>query len=994
LVYFAAMSFLRRWLVSVLLLTGGVVQLSAQSGLDWMTSHVWRMQDGLPDQIVQAIAQTPDHYLWIGTKLGLVRFDGFHFLEYGGDAAPALRDFGVDCILVARDSSLWVGTQGGGVVHLSRNGSHTYGIDAGLESGLVRALYEDDSGRIWAGADHGLYRLDNESGGRFLRIDDIVRTPNLAIHAIVGDGHGGIWAGGSRLLHFPAKPSGTPWEEQQLPRQAASIRIWALAFAPDETLWVGTLSGLLRVHDGVISKERPVSGGILSLQIDARQRLWIGTSGGGLFQIDRGGAISHPAAAMQITSDTVLALAEDKGRNLWVGTQSGLVRFSATGMHLTRIPSAINADFGSVSVDTDRSLWVCSRQLIHISHGDTKRANLPSVQHVPVRSVMREQSGAFWVGTLGRGAYRIAPNGHIDHYTTEIGTNYIRAFIETAHDGVWIASDGGVANWHDGHLTSYQDSSGAPRAQTIAMAPGARGELWVGTYHGLFFLKNGAYVPSAASLALGAHMVLALHSSRDGTLWIGTENGLFLWRNQHLRRITFDNEMGGKAILSILEDGRGRVWLGGSRTVLRANLAVLEAIAENPSLRGSFAPEIFAISGETGAELSGSGTSNAVLDGADGAWFASYEGPLHIQAEEVALSDEPPPLTLGRVAVDGRRIATRDRAVLEPSAKTLEIDATPIELSARSGLQLRRRLIGFDTRWTRITSMQPATYTNLPPGEYIYRVEANWTGSSRISSLEFPIVQRSHFYRRPLFLGACGATLILFAWLVHLLHVRQVTLRFRLISEERGRVAREIHDTVVQGCIGVSSLLEAVAIRQPRVPDMAEEHHLLDSAREQIAITIAEARDAIWDLRHPQDGGGLAHSLRAMLDRMTAIQNTIVEFECEGAATPLKRESEHELLMTVREALQNAIAHAAPAHILLRLQYDAEKITIIVHDDGRGFESGTLAGDQSMHFGLVGMCERMERVAGSCTIDSGVGVGAKVTLELPVHPNLRTLKDI
>ena len=181
----------------------------------------------------------------------------------------------------------------------------------------------------------------------------------------------------------PEKPPaslsiGAPWnsvEERALPRQAASIRIWTLALAHDGTLWVGTLGGLLRVHNASISKESRISGGILSLKIDERQRLWVGTSGDGLFQIDAPGMISHAAPPTQIASDTVLALAEDGEHNLWVGTQSGLMRFSATGMHITRIPSAINADFGSVFVDTDHSLWVCSRQLIHLDGGKARIAN-------------------------------------------------------------------------------------------------------------------------------------------------------------------------------------------------------------------------------------------------------------------------------------------------------------------------------------------------------------------------------------------------------------------------------------------------------------------------------------------------------------------------------------------------------------------------------------------------------------------------------------------
>lgn len=953
-----------------------------------MTSRTWRIQDGLPDQVVQAIAQGPDHYLWLGTKTGLVRFDGYHFLEFGSGSAPVLRDFGVDCILVARDNSLWIGTQGGGVVHLLSGGSRTYGFSEGMDSGLVRALYEDAAGRIWAGTDHGLFYMDpRQNNTRFIRVRNKLHIPDLSVHAIVGDGEGGVWVGGSRLLHFfdDGPPEGSSWEEVKLQDQPASVRIWTMALAADKTLWVGTLAGLLsKPPDKPPVREKRIPGGTLSLHIDDQQRLWVGTLGEGLFIMNGDGSVSHAVTGGELSSNAVLAMAEDEGHDLWVGTQSGLTRFSNTGMHITRIPGAVDADFGSVAVDSDRSLWVCSRELIHL-HGDKiETVALPSLQGITIRSVMRERSGAFWVGTLGNGAYRMPKSGPAEHYTREIGTNYIRSFLETKNDGVWIASDGGVANYRDGQMKSFQNAAGSPHAPVIAIAPGASGELWVGTYQGLSLLSHGVYqVPSVAA-ALGNRMIWALHRSDDGTLWIGTESGLYRWHNGQLTHLRLREEMGGSAVLSILEDSKGRMWLGGRTSVLRTQRSALEYLTENPASRSLFAPEIFEVSRETGTELSGGSSAVAELDGEGGAWFASHDGPVHIQSAGIITIGTPPPLILRQVSVDGQRIKIDGPVVLQPSAKTLEIDATPISFSARPGLQLRRRLIGFDSEWLPATSLQPATYTSLPAGKYTYRVEASWRGSPGVTVLELPIIQQTHFYRRPIFLIFCAALALSLTWLIHELRVRQMALRFRLTAEERSRMAREIHDTVVQGCIGVSSLLEAIAIRHAKAPQ-PEGDGLLNTAREQIALTIVEARDAIWNLRQPQQGGGLAHSFRAMLDRMTASRNTIVSFDCEGEPILLERATEHELLMAVREALHNAMTHGSPSHISLTLQYGNDRLTVHIRDDGRGFSPGEQHADHGLHVGLIGMQERMERVGGSCTIESVPGRGAEVTLALPLR---------
>lgn len=953
-----------------------------------MTARTWRMRDGLPDQVVQAIAQTSDGYLWLGTKLGLVRFDGAYFLDYGAASAPALREFGVGCILVARDRSLWVGTQGGGVVHLLAEGNKTYAAAEGLGNGLVRALYEDERGRIWAGTDHGVFRKDSLArDGRFAIVDDLPGRFDWGVHAIIGDGHGGAWLGGSRLLHFlgNGRTAKEQWQEIDLPPKGGSVRIWSMALSPDGTLWAASLGGLLRKPpDAPVERDGRFPAGTLSLLIDRQQRLWVGTLGDGLLLLNPDGTFSHALANNQAANNAVLALTENSARDIWVGTQSGLVRFSVTGMHLTRLPGAVDADFGSVAVDKDHSLWVCSRQLIQMRGATQQPVALPGLHDTAIRSVLRDREGTFWVGTSGSGVYRFS-HGRSDHYTAEIGTNYIRGFLETPNDGVWIASDGGIANWHAGKVTSYQNAPGSPHAPVVAMASGGPGELWVGTYQGVFLLRHGAYVPSSLASAIGRHTVWALHRADDGSLWIGTENGLLLWQHDHLHALSFSEEMGGSAVLSILEDDRGRIWLGGRTSVLRAPRALLEDLAGDRIPRTAFTPEIFAVSRETGTELSGGSGSVADLDGEGGAWFASHDGPLHIFGADTPPVGDAPPIALRQVSVDGQRIAANGPVTLPPSARALEIDASPISLSGRPGLELRRRLIGFDSRWTSITPNQPATYTNLPPGRYIYRMEAGWRGSSPVTVFELPIVQQSHFYRRPLFLALCVVLLLVMVWLIHVLRVRQMKLRFRATTEERNRMAREIHDTVVQGCIGVSSLLEAVAIRKPHTAPPDSSDTLLDTAREQIALTIVEARDAIWNLRQPRHDGGLIHSLEAMLERMTSSRDTVASFHSAGDPIRLARTEEHELLMSVREALHNATTHAAPSHIALTLTYTPELLTVSIRDDGRGFEPADAQPSHGFHYGLLGMQERMERIGGSCNINSIPGRGAEVLLQLPLR---------
>jgi ligand-binding sensor domain-containing protein len=330
---------------------------------DGYTRRVWQTQDGLPENTVQAFAQTPDHYLWIGTSGGLVRFDGARFVVFDRGNTPEIRENSIFCLTVSRDGSLWAGTDGGGLLRYWKGVFRAYSAPDGLTNGFVRAVYEDREGRLWAGTDDGLFQL---SGERFTRADGNGKIPALAVHDIREDHAGGLWVGGSKLVMI----QGSEYREFMLEGYPSATRVKSILETTDGTMWVGTVSGLQRprgsLESGRFEKISEVSSTVRVLREDRGGTLWIGSIGGGLVRF-RDGRFARVPTQDNPPGSTVLALFEDREQNIWVGMQTGLLRLSRTAMSTFPLPDVPNADFGTVYPDRDGSLWVASTHLYRIN---------------------------------------------------------------------------------------------------------------------------------------------------------------------------------------------------------------------------------------------------------------------------------------------------------------------------------------------------------------------------------------------------------------------------------------------------------------------------------------------------------------------------------------------------------------------------------------------------------------------------------------------------
>ena len=974
-----------RWLLVAGLLASALCcapPVPAQSGEWSYTAHSWQPQNGLPGETVQAFAQTADGHLWVGTSEGLARFDGEHFTVFARENTPQMRENSVFCLLAGRNGSLWIGTEGGGLVEMHGGRFSVYGAAEGLSDGFVRALFEDRAGALWVATDNGLFRKKSGRREQLERIDNRAEMPGNAFHGVLEDRRGRMWAGAARLY---ALINGQP-REFKLDGTDSQNRVKSILESEDGSIWVGTVSGLHRLRPGSEHFERVAGawGTIRSLCAVAPGELWAGAIGQGIFRIHydaQHSAAAHMDAPSPQVSNTILSIFADDTGNLWVGTQVGMVRLSRTPVQVISLPQAADSDFGTVSLDADGSLWSASNQLVHVTDGRATPFRFAALSEARVRNLLRTRDGSLWIGTDGSGLFRISKQATA-HYTMRQGlpNNFIRCLLEARDGSIWIGMDEGVSHLDGSGFHNLTMQNGLVYFSIRSLLEDHNGDIWVGTEHGLSHLHQGQPVHDAATEALKEEKVWALHEDRDGGLWMGTRtNGLYRYRDGVVTHTTTANGLGSNSIYSILEDGKQHLWLSGPLGVMLVNRAELDAQARDP--RQVLSMRFYRGDAGDKPTLFYGGTQPAgVIARGDEAWFPTNRGLWRIKPTEF----DVPALThldMGAATVDGKAAAAGTELTLAAAASRIEIAYEPVMLSSQEDLQFHYRLVGFDPDWTTAGANQrSATYTNLPAGKYTFMVEA-WQREhpeQRVRAA-LQVVKHPYFYRTPWFIGLCVLAAGLAAIAAYQVRIRQVYGRYEAVLAERTRLAREMHDTLIQGCASVSAMLEAAS--GCALDDSESRQHLIEYASTQIRATMDEARQAVWNLRDSEKAPStLAASLQQMGERISREYGIAVECVVTGTPFPLGQQGTHELAMVAREGLYNAVLHGHPQRIFTELQFSAKHLEMLLRDDGEGFDAVAVSAEG--HYGLQGLRERVHRFEGDVQIESQPGRGTTVRVTI------------
>jgi ligand-binding sensor domain-containing protein/signal transduction histidine kinase len=1006
--YWAAVGLM--WMGTGLAQVSSRGRLPAQSPFEY-TRTLWRISDGLPEDTVQAIVESSAGALWIGTTGGLTRFDGSH-MRVPAQAQPLLAT-SIFTLTLGRDGSLWAGTEGGGLLRVWSGGVKVYSVREGLKDGFIRKVLEDSRGRLWVGTDDGLFVMDNlASGSERLRRVDVGAIAPLAVHAITEDHEGRIWVGGSRLI--AVDPDGT---EREFALQGAysQTRVKSLLETRDGRLWVGTVGGLQYFETGgrlgdaaaslVAGKFHAVAGiraTVRALLESSDGTLWIGTIGDGVWTL-RGDTLTRKSGQGLLPSETVLTLFEDDQRQIWIGTQAGLVRLNRTPVSVVALPEGGDPDFETISGDALGDVWVAAQSLYLIREGVAKSVTYGGLTNVKVRNVYRARDGALWIGTDGSGAYRVPQDANggqpIRHYTapSELTNNFIRGFLESRDEAMWIATDEGVSRIDAEGAKKFTEANGLVFFSTRSLLQDKVGSIWIGTDHGLSRVKDGQFLQDVATAALVQEKVWSILEDRRGALWFGTrDHGLYRYRDGAMQRFGVEQGLPSNSVYQVLQDRTGRFWVTGPNTIASVAEQEMDRVQ---SVVGPMSVQTYSMPFRAdGAQMYGGRQPAGYLAADDSVWFPTSRGAAHILS--VAAKTEPPPrAAVDEVVEDGRSVLPDGRLKVPSNVVRLSFSFTAISLRPQGGVRFRYKLDGFDANWNDAGMSREATYTNLLAGQYKFRVQAfNMANPESVSEADLKLVKAQVFYETPWFYALCGVVVLVIAWILYQMRVREMRTRFAAVLEERSRMAREMHDTVIQGCTGISALLEAMASRAGA--DAAGSDGLLEYARVQARTTIDEARQAVWTLRHEREKDvDLVAALKVVAAQMAADLkvgefetgeiHTVIVFEHDAAQMEVGASVAHEILMMVREAVYNSVQHSRSGRVEMELRVQNDDLLICVADKGCGFAMDGESVAAEGHYGIVGMRERVQRLGGQMELSSAPGDGTRVQLRLRMHGSVK-----
>ena len=965
----------------------------------------WRVRDGFGKGAIRAIAQTPDGYLWLGSEYGLLRFDGVRTVpwpEVTGHDLPIGND--VYRLLVARDGALWIGTSKG----LARWSEGRLTSYPELTDYYVFALLEDREGAVWVGAlgiptgklcaiRSGGVQCHGEDG----RLGRIVAD-------LYEDRRGNLWAGG---INGMWRWSPGPPQFYELPDRHTTN-----GFAEDEdgALLVGGQGGVVRFAGGKAEAYSPpgVAPDLNALRMrrDRNGALWIGSANHGLVHVHAGTADSFTHLD-GLSGDFVSAFLEDREGSLWVATDAGLDRFRDPAVTTFSESQGLSrAGVYSVLATKDGSVWFASGGgLNRLVDG---RITIPRIGRdtpdgksdglIPI-GLFEDSGGRLWVTTTAR------EMGYLENerFTAIRGVpaGFVRAMAEDTAGTLWIANqEGGLVGVSGGKVVQQIPWTrlGHTDFATALLADRAGGGLWAGFFRGgIAYVRDGQVRASyGAAEGLGAGNVAAFRLEADGTLWIATEGGLSHLKDGRLATLTRRNGLPCDDVHWVMEDDARSFWLDTACGLVRIERSEIHAWAAAQGVDRAGPANAARWIRATAFDLSDGvrsypgirGNGQSVTKSSDGRlWFlASSEGVSVLDPRHLALNPLPPPVHIEQITADRKAydpsLAAGGRLRLPALSRDLQIDYTALSLAAPEKVRFRYKLEGRDRDWQDAGTRRQAFYTDLRPGNYRFRMTASnnsgvWNEAGTFVDFSVaPAYYQTAWFR--LAGVAAFAGLLAALYRLRLRQVtRQVRMRMEVRLEERERIARDLHDTLLQGVQGLILKFGAIA---KRIPAEDATRRAIDETLDRANSVLAEGRDSVQSLRTGAPVRDLPSALErvvkdASLDGATRFKSVV-----EGRPRELDPIVLEESVSIGREALLNAFAHSGGAHVEMEIAYDPRQFRMRIRDDGRGIDPDILGkGGRSGHWGIQGMRERALRIGARLELWSRPDGGTEVELTVP-----------
>jgi signal transduction histidine kinase/ligand-binding sensor domain-containing protein len=962
---------------------------------------IWTTANGLPQNTVTGIAQTPDGYLWLSTFDGLARFDGVKFTIFDKGNTEGILNNRFSGIFVDKEGVIWATTENGAIT-VYQNGIFSSHQSPETSSSSV-TIVSDIDGNALIETNDGYYHLKN---GNFIPSAD-KKEPN--IKQIFTPKSGAKWTfradGASRL-----KDGQTTNYSLVLPSEYLNPNA-KFQYLEDSqgTLWLTTKDKIYHLADGNVTvftkNEIPALEKLTPFVIfdDAEGQAWfiLGIS-------DTTQNLDWQLVKFKVEKFTSYNLGKslnggqgitDREGNFWLATTAGLRRLRPQLISTLSVKDGLNRDEVYPLLETSNGdvLIGTVQGVNRYRQGKITDLGLKYSAGFPLylRGLWEDEQKRIWLGYQGEGGFgRFEEPASIKRIGNNSLPNGATDFASDAEGNVWIATEEGLFSYKDdAEIAHYTIKDGLHNDKIITLHFDRNGNLWLGTYDGLSQFKDGKFINFADAENSPKGFVRAIYEDPEGVLWFGTYgDGLVRYKDGKFFNYRVEHGLFNNGVFAILEDNRGNFWMSSNRGIHRVSKQELNDFADGKI------PKLNSVSydekdGMLNAECNGGRMPSAIKTKDGKFWFPTMGGVAIINPEAEKLNPNPPPVMIEKVAIDRKSAIQTPNSAIEmlPGQTQLDIEFTGLSLIKSDQIKFRYRLEGFEENWAEAGTKRTANYSYLPAGNYTFHViAANADGVWNNDGASVKIVVHPYFYQTWWFRALAILAIMLFIWLIyrnrvsHLREIAETKTQFsrQLIESqeaERKRIAAELHDGLGQSLLVIKT---RTTFGKKVSPDNEKMLGQFDEISKATGQALNEVRSIAYNLRpYHLERLGLQASIEAMLEKIREAANLEIKSHVALFDEVFSKDDEVTFYRVIQECLNNILKHSEATTAEISIVQNEKEVTARIRDNGRGFN--IVSANQPKGFGLIGMSERIRMLGGAHTVESESGKGTKITIIIP-----------
>ena len=951
------------------------------------------MDNGLPQNEIRGITQTPDGYLWIATFNGLVQFDGVHLTIFN-KKTPGLSSNQFGSILRGRGGDLWLDSTDNGLVRYHNGVFRSYRRQRGIPTDVINGLLGNEKGDVWVLTDGRIFRWD-EASDYFT--DIAPESPKLSYRNLIWDSPG-FWVRQGKKLHCFIKGR---FVDYALSDKMLKEVIWNAALDQSGTIWIETTGGKqIRITaDNVshIAEPNTVQNVTIHGNHNNSWTLRVGSRLVRTFEF---------VSSNQLVSIALWNFYEDKQGNLWIGTQDkGLYRLQKQSIRTySKEQGLIDRDAYAIYQDHSGAIWIGAWHSGLSRFVDGKFSNYTradGLQGDLVTALSEDREGRLWVGA--HGGISIFDHGrfHREEGLILPDDAVVQAICQDKAGTLWFGTRLGLARYQHGMTQFFTTKDGLASDDVHVIVEGSNGDLWLGGYGGLTRIHEGKMTRWSEKDGLPSNNIWSIYEDSEHALWLGTyDGGLARFQNGEFTSFSVKDGLFDDGVFRILEDSRGYFWISCNRGIYRVSKRDLNALASH-ELSTVTSVAYGKIDGMLTVQCNGGIWPSGVKTRDGKLWFPTQNGVAILDPESVPHDQIAPSVMIESSVIDNVPAPLDTELSIPPGKDNVAISYTALSFVNAAQTRYKYRLEGLDSSWVDAGERRIAYYSHLPPGKYVFHVIAgnsegiwNYTGKTLAITVLAPFYETWWF--EMLMLVAAG-TFVAVLWryrvsqLQHAQAAQQAFSRQLISSQEaeRKRIAAEMHDSLGQRLIVIKNLAHFLLRSKKNPPPNAAEMQIITEISDETSAAIEETREISYNLRPFQlDRLGLTKAIEGMIRTTATASGIRFVTELDNIDDLFPEELRSNFYRIVQESLGNIMKHAQATEVNVRLKRHPEKVILTIEDNGLGFAPDERSA-QSSHsgFGLTGMTERASLLGGELKVRSTQGKGTAVIFEIPLKNN-------